>query len=241
MARIGSYQKDDFIVDADKWIGTDSNSSNATRNFSAAGVANYLNSSNKINSQVIQYIYQDYQVGDSRLPGSISFGTPQPSSSTLFSSITTFKISKSEKDRPQNVSPFFSNALVDNYVLITASSDVNQWSVFKWDSVVQDAIETDFYDIGLTLVDSQGSLIDGQDYLVSLLQVSILDEADKTFNFNQAAPATVWTITHNLNKNCSVTIRDTNGVSISGLVNYVSLNQVTVTFSAAIAGDAYCN
>tara|TARA_R100001198_G_C5194719_1_gene186004 strand:+ start:339 stop:671 length:333 start_codon:yes stop_codon:yes gene_type:complete len=64
---------------------------------------------------------------------------------------------------------------------------------------------------------------------------------DKNFVFTQGVPVTTWTIQHNLNKFCSVTVvSDSNQVMI-GNVTYDGLNELTVTFSAAFSGKAYLN
>ena len=47
MARISSYPRDLNITDQDAWIGTDA-SNRATKNFTAAAVAKYLNIKGKI-------------------------------------------------------------------------------------------------------------------------------------------------------------------------------------------------
>jgi hypothetical protein len=55
----------------------------------------------------------------------------------------------------------------------------------------------------------------------------------------QATPATVWSITHNLNGHPSVTVVDTGGDTVLGDVKYTSLNTLTVTFLVPVAGYAY--
>lgn len=64
---------------------------------------------------------------------------------------------------------------------------------------------------------------------------------DKSFTHNQSAPATTWTINHNLGKNPSVSVVDSAGTQVFGSVNYVTLNQLTVHFSVAFSGTAYLN
>lgn len=61
------------------------------------------------------------------------------------------------------------------------------------------------------------------------------------FSFTQSTPASVWTITHNLGRFPSVTVSDSTGRVVEGDINYVSVNQLTVTFIAAFSGSAYCN
>lgn len=58
---------------------------------------------------------------------------------------------------------------------------------------------------------------------------------------NQAAPASTWVITHNLNKNPSITVVDSGGSEVEGAVTINSLNQITITFCGAFSGYAYLN
>lgn len=58
---------------------------------------------------------------------------------------------------------------------------------------------------------------------------------------NQGTPATSWTITHNLGKYPNVNIVDSANTDVIGEIVYDSLNQITVTFSAAFSGKAYLN
>lgn len=64
---------------------------------------------------------------------------------------------------------------------------------------------------------------------------------DKNFVHDQPSTATTWTVTHNLGKRVSVTTIDTSNKVIYGLVEYISDNQVTITFNVAASGKAYCN
>jgi hypothetical protein len=65
--------------------------------------------------------------------------------------------------------------------------------------------------------------------------------ADLNYLHDQAAASDTWTITHNLSKYPSVTVVDTAGDEVEGAVNYISANQLVVTFSAAFSGKAYLN
>jgi hypothetical protein len=57
--------------------------------------------------------------------------------------------------------------------------------------------------------------------------------------FTQSTPAYVWTITHALGRNPSVTTYDTNGAEMYGDVAFPSVGTVIITFSPAVAGTAY--
>lgn len=64
---------------------------------------------------------------------------------------------------------------------------------------------------------------------------------DAFYHHIQSAPASVWTVTHNLGKKPSVEVIDSAGDNWFGVVDYIDDNQLTITFSAAFSGDAYLN
>jgi len=64
---------------------------------------------------------------------------------------------------------------------------------------------------------------------------------DKTYMHDQSGASAIWTISHALDKKCSVTIVDTAGTVVVGEVDYTDSNTVTITFNAAFSGYAYCN
>jgi hypothetical protein len=58
----------------------------------------------------------------------------------------------------------------------------------------------------------------------------------------QATAATTWTIPHNLTFRPNVTAVDSTGRAIwPGALDYTSATTVTLTFSAAVGGEAYCS
>jgi len=64
---------------------------------------------------------------------------------------------------------------------------------------------------------------------------------DKYYRHVQSSPNTVWVIVHNLEKLPSVSIIDSAGNMTFGQVDYLDGTTLTVTFSAAIGGEAYLN
>ena len=64
---------------------------------------------------------------------------------------------------------------------------------------------------------------------------------DKNFVFTQSTPSATWTIQHDLNKFCSVTIVDSAKQVVIGDITYTDLNELTITFTAAFSGQAYLN
>jgi len=64
---------------------------------------------------------------------------------------------------------------------------------------------------------------------------------DLNYVHNQTISSSTWTINHNLNKYPSVTVQDSAGDTVRGILAYTNLNTVTLTFSAAYTGIAYLN
>jgi hypothetical protein len=58
-------------------------------------------------------------------------------------------------------------------------------------------------------------------------------------HFNQASASASWVITHNLNSFPSVAVADGSGHAVIPDITYNTLNQCTLAFNPATAGDAY--
>ena len=65
--------------------------------------------------------------------------------------------------------------------------------------------------------------------------------ATNTYVFIQSIPSSVWEINHNLNKVPSVTVVDSAGSIVMGEINYIDMNNITITFSGAFSGKALLN
>ena len=59
------------------------------------------------------------------------------------------------------------------------------------------------------------------------------------YAYTQVAPATTWSITHNLGINPNVTAVDSAGNVIEGTLLYLSTNTLEITFGIATSGHAY--
>jgi hypothetical protein len=55
----------------------------------------------------------------------------------------------------------------------------------------------------------------------------------------QSVSSATWTITHNLGYRPAVSVVDSGGNYVIGDVNYVSVNALTISFSAPFGGSAY--
>lgn len=67
------------------------------------------------------------------------------------------------------------------------------------------------------------------------------NSSDAHYTHNQITAESVWNIKHDLNKYPSVTTIDSAGSLVIGKINYVSSNEIKLTFSAAFSGTAYLN
>ena len=65
--------------------------------------------------------------------------------------------------------------------------------------------------------------------------------AQASYIYDQITASTTWLITHNLDKYPSVTIVDTTGNVVLGDVEYISKDQLMVSFSSEFSGKAYLN
>ncbi|MEO1035212.1 MAG: hypothetical protein AAFX44_06585 [Pseudomonadota bacterium] len=63
--------------------------------------------------------------------------------------------------------------------------------------------------------------------------------ASQPCNYVQPTAETVWTINHQLGYRPSVTIFDTDGDEVIGEIDHVSVNELNITFSSAIAGTVH--
>ena len=64
---------------------------------------------------------------------------------------------------------------------------------------------------------------------------------DLHYEHEQLSPQSTWNIAHNLGKFPSVSIVDSGGSIVVGDIEYIDTNNLTITFSSAFSGKAYCN
>ena len=59
------------------------------------------------------------------------------------------------------------------------------------------------------------------------------------YTFNQANPATIWNITHNLGGHPTAVVLDSTGTQCEGSFSYPDINNLTISFRSAFSGTAY--
>jgi hypothetical protein len=71
--------------------------------------------------------------------------------------------------------------------------------------------------------------------------IEIIKERSVNYIHVQSIASDTWTINHPLDKFPSVTVVDSAENVVYGNVQYISMTQIQVTFSAAFGGKAYLN
>jgi hypothetical protein len=246
MARISTYDIAKPVVGQDRWIGSDSQNNDATRNFTANDVAIFINKTAG-ESQLLRYIYSTGGV-NARPESSITLPTGGAATQSFASlnNIVLSKYAENQGGTTLNVSSWYTSPLVGSEILITQCDDITQWGIYKWDSAAQKGGEIDFYEIGLTLKASTGSLTEDKEYFISLLTYNVSAQGDANFVGTLNGNAAIYTISHNLNKYPSVTVTEKDGSSdpteeIACSVIYLNLNQIRVEFNSNFAGKIICN
>jgi hypothetical protein len=227
MARISSYPRDLNVTDQDAWIGTDA-SNRATKNFTAAAVAKYLNIKGKISisAQMI------FKLVDTATPGNGQFSGPTTGSA--ISTTTTLDISPIDVSGANTV-PFM-QYIVGNNILINEQNNIDKFGHF---TIVSYTVKGGVYTLVLTPLTGNGNFDVDKFYDFAVFTLS--SQGAPTFIFNQNTVATVWNIQHNLGKFPSITVIDTGDTVVAGEYTYIDNNNVQLNFSAAFAGKAYLN
>jgi len=233
MAIINAYPKDINIQDRDAWIGTDSYN-RQTKQYTAEAVASYLNIKGKVSiAGQVNYKFVNiakYGAGTIALPAGGGDGT-------LFSAITEFKISRT--DLSGQVVVAYLDFLVNQEILIMSQTDKEAFGHYKISSYVVDSVDSNFYTLQLVFLGGNSSI--SVDHYYDIVNFTFGSEADKNYVFSQAAAASTWHVSHNLNKFPSCTMVLSTGQQGYGDVVFLDENNLTITFASAESGKAYIN
>ncbi len=170
MTQISRYIIDTKVTGSDKWIGSDSETQNTTKNFTPNKLSVYFNENQVIDiGTPIRYKYDILQPLDSRERGTITFD-PQVGTPYSFSSITNFILSKYTL-KGNDVSNYL-NFLIGKKILICKANDVNTFGYYNLISLVPNILEPNFFDVTLSYITGNGSIVEDDDYLISLIDGS---------------------------------------------------------------------
>ena len=235
MTKISTYIVDEKVTALDKWIGSDANMQNRTKNFTPKKLAAYFNDDQVINIGVpLQYKYYTLEPLEPRPNGTLTFET-EIGPTVNFSSVSTFLLSK--YTTKQNIVSDFLNFLEGSKVLLFKSSNINLFGYYTITGIEPYDEDPNFFVVTVNYETGNGALEEDEDYMLSL--VSLNESTDKTDVFVQSVPALLWTINHNLDKYPSVSVVNINNVLMYGDVTYIDKNNLQIEFSAEFSGKAY--
>ncbi len=169
MTKISTYTLDEKITALDKWIGSDVNNQNRTKNFTPKKLAEYFNDNQIVNiGAPLQYKYYTLDPLEVRPNGTLTFKT-EIGPTVAFSSITNFVLSK--YTTKENVVSEFLNFLSGCKVLLFKSSDVNSFGLYKISDIAIYDEDPNFYLVTVEYEDGNGSMEEDKDYMISLVSL----------------------------------------------------------------------
>ena len=170
MTKISTYVVDDKVTALDKWIGSDANMQNKTKNFTPKKLAAYFNENQVINiGTPLQYKYYTLDPLEQRPNGTLTFET-EIGPTVNFSSITTFLLSK--YTTKQNIVSDFLNFLDGSKVLLFKSSDINSFGFYRISSIEPYEPDPNFFVVTVDYETGNGALEEDEDYMISLVSLA---------------------------------------------------------------------
>ena len=235
MARISSFPIDNNIQDKDAWIGTEA-TNRVTRQFTAQGVADYLNINSKISisaQMVFKFVEVNANGGDITNPLNAAGAT-----TLSFAEIVTITMSVTSNSG-MTVTEFMTY-IDGSQILINEQKKIDEFGHYTIkDYVLDGGADPLFATLTLEHIGGTGLLVKDKTYDVASFYKS--NQGTPTFIYPQVVPAKIWEIPHNLGKFPSITVIDTGNTVVQGEYTYINNNSVTLEFSAAFGGKAYLN
>ena len=170
MTKISTYVVDEKVTALDRWIGSDANMQNRTKNFTPKKLAAYFNEDQVINiGTPLQYKYYTLDPLEQRPNGTLTFET-EIGPTVNFSSITTFLLSK--YTTKQNIVSDFLNFLDGSKVLLFKSSDINSFGFYRISGLEPYEADPNFFVVTVDYETGNGALEEDEDYMISLVSLA---------------------------------------------------------------------
>ena len=256
MARISTYSIDPNLTPEDKLHGSDEN--NVTRNFQIGPGGGPNNGGpTTINTTIINYITEcdtralaflyhnnTHDSNSSPQPGAMSANNLSSNAATFsFSSVNHLLVSKLPYAQhiaaaSNNHCINIMNAYVGEKVIWRNVYNPNIFGIYSCTGWSQNSTHTDHYDMSLSHISSNGSMVASPDPLIYYIEH--WTGGDKNYLHSQSVASSTWTVTHNLGKYPAVQLEVDNGNGYAD-ITHNSTNQLTINFSADYTGKAHCN
>lgn len=231
MARISTYIQDTDLQGTDKVLGTDATGSR-TRNFSLTSIGKYLNKSGAlaVARQVLFNFQEDISVP--RVRGSVSLEN---------GGLDTFQNTVTLIFHKLNAGSVAVDKVLEwgegKNVVIFNPYQLNDFADYKVISAVEWTQDSSFMELTLQYSSGTGNWYDGETFGFAFYK----DTSDLHYTHTQTTSSATWNIQHGLNKYPSVVVVDSANRQVFCQAEYIDTNNLTLTFSAAFKGKAFCN
>ena len=208
MTKISIYNIDEYVTADDKWIGTDVNTYNKTKNFTPRKLASYFNGSQVINTGVdLLYKYFTITPPEIRPAGTLSFEI-EIGATVNFSSINTFLLSKTTL-KGNDVSEFL-DFLVGSNSLIYKAKNINLFGNYKILSIEPYFIDPNFFVVNVDFIEGNGFIEEDEEYMISIVDLErtilIPQLVKETFDYNSSNS---FTLSNEINNVLQVIVNTT--------------------------------
>lgn len=120
---------------------------------------------------------------------------------------------------------------IENYTISHDNSGVTAGQYGS--STTQTPDDNGTFIVPYVITDAKGHIVTAGESTVRLPKTNYVH--------TQSTASAVWTIQHNLSKYPSVTVIDSSGAEVFGNIEYVDVDNITLSFNVAITGKAYLN
>lgn len=233
MARISKYQFDQDVTKDDFVIGSDGKTKK-TRNYKLEDLTTFFGKQDAVLGDKFAYIYDQTPAANEIGSGKCSFNNKNINN-TPFSGVTEIYLNRYNASGNDVYDFFIASYAGDATVELRKGNDTTNFGVFRMQSV--NLLSNDVIRLNVDVISNNGTVSGGNVITISTVYAS----SDKTLIFNQISSESTWNITHSLNKFPSITVVDDGNNVIVGDIQYISKNQLTITFASAVSGKAYLN
>lgn len=233
MARISKYQFDSDVTKDDFVIGSDGRTKK-TRNYKLEDLTGFFGKQDAILGDKFAFIYD-------QTPNQIDIGSGKCSfnnkniNNTPFSGVNEIYISRYNTSSNDVYDFLIASYAGDATLELRKGNDTTNYGVFRMQSV--NLLSNDVIRLNVDMISSNGTISGGNVITFSTVYAS----SDKTLVFTQVSSESTWNISHSLNKFPSVTVVDDGNNVVIGDIQYISNNQLTITFASSVSGKAYLN
>ena len=171
MARIHTYENDEVVRGGDKWIGSDAQSLNKTKNFTADKVAEYyaLNGV-MLSPNAVTLKYKEWQ-NPSGTPSGFFWSFTPVNDLVNVNSVSSFGMSK--KDLKVRFFDELLNSFQGHFVFFYNSVNPNNFAVFKLTGIEDHPDNSSLFKIDVQFIDGNGSFTFEDSFFFGLLDRSV--------------------------------------------------------------------